>query len=61
MKKVLGWILICIPIINILGTISNPSIPHSPLGIIILVIMFLGGIAMISSSKKNKSEDNETE
>lgn len=57
MKKVLGWIFICIPIINIIGNIGNPSMQRTPLGIIILVIVFIGGIALVSSSKKKDGEN----
>ena len=56
MKKVLGWIFIVIPIINLIGIISGSSIKRTLLGIIILIVMFLGGIALVSASKKNNEK-----
>lgn len=53
MKKVIGWIFICIPMINLIGFIGGSSIQRTPLGIVILIAMFGGGIALVSNSKKN--------
>lgn len=61
MKKVFGWIFICIPVINLIGIIGGSSIQRTPLGIIILVAMFFGGIALVSSSKNNNEKNNEKE
>lgn len=61
MKKILGYIFITIPIINVLGRIAaasgNRTIPISPMGIIILIMMFFGGITLLSSSKKKNEEE----
>ena len=59
MKKVLGWIFIVIPMINLIGIVIGSSIQRTLLGIIILIVMFFGGIALVSSSKKNNEKNNE--
>jgi len=59
MKKVFGWIFICIPVINLIGIIAGSSIQRTPLGIIILVAMFFGGIALVSNSNSRKKNNEE--
>lgn len=58
MKKILGYILIAIPILNVVAIIGSNSggreSSSSPLEIIFLILMFFGGIALISKSSKNK-------
>jgi hypothetical protein len=59
MKKVLGWIFISISVLNFIGIISSSSIERTPIGILILLVMFFGGIALISTSKKSNEKNDE--
>ncbi len=55
MKKILGWTFICIPVIYLIGIIGGSTIQRTPIGIIILIVMFFGCIAIVSSSKKQNN------
>lgn len=61
MKKTIGWILISIPILNIIGKVGavadNKEVSISPAAFIILIMMFFGGISLIGSSSKKKDGD----
>jgi len=64
MKKVIGWILIVIPVLNFIGRIAasanNREIPISPATIIILIMMFGGGITLLNSASNKKDEEPPT-
>lgn len=61
MKKVIGFILVAIPVLNLIGKIgasgSNRGNSTSPISIILLLMMFVGGIILINNSPKNKVEE----
>lgn len=62
MKKTIGIILIvivCLNFISILTRVSNGQPGTYPLHIIGLVLMLIGGIALINSANKNKSKTSE--
>lgn len=59
MKKTIGWILLVISILNlisILVRLSKGDSVGSPLYIIIVIMMFIGGISLINSKKKSIEE-----
>jgi hypothetical protein len=53
MKKVIGYILVVIPVLNLIGKIgadgSNRGASTSPMSIILLLMMFIGGIILITN------------
>lgn len=61
MKKVIGYILVAIPVLNLIGKIgaagSEKGTSISPISIILLLMMFVGGILLIANSPKNKDEE----
>ncbi|MDL2265582.1 hypothetical protein LJC57_00875 [Parabacteroides sp. OttesenSCG-928-G07] len=61
MKKVIGWILIIIPILNFIGrSAGNRDIPISPMALILLIMMFIGGITLVNSASKKKDKESQT-
>ena len=56
MRKLFGWIFVSIPVIHLIGGHANELHLFT---IIVLFIMFFGGIAMISSSGKKKQTNDE--
>jgi len=64
MKKVIGWILIAIPILNVIGKMGaaagNRDVSISPAAIIILIMMFVGGVILIGSASNKKDEEPPT-
>lgn len=61
MKKIIGYILVAIPVLNLIGKIgaagSEKGTSISPISIILLLMMFVGGILLIANSPKNKDEE----
>jgi hypothetical protein len=64
MKKVIGYILVIIPVLNLIGKIgaagSNRGVSTSPISIILLLMMFVGGIILITNSPQKKDEETQS-
>lgn len=64
MKRTIGWILLIMAALNFFGifmrTLQNENI-GSPAYLIILVMMFFGGISLINSKNKTSNETQNTE
>lgn len=60
MKKVFGGILLAISVLNliaIIGRSSNGESVGSPLYIILIIMMFFGGIGLLATKKTDKTTE----
>jgi hypothetical protein len=65
MQKVVGWILIIIPVINFIGRITasayNKEIPISPIGIVMFIAMLIVGIYLLNKDTMSEQNYNSTD